>query len=86
MWAMLLAVHRHNRQTEPRINTVACPGLGTGVGRMPFPEAARQMALAYRNFLSPPLQITVGFARERQQQVARGGDLGFALPKSLSGW
>jgi O-acetyl-ADP-ribose deacetylase (regulator of RNase III) len=86
MWAMLLAVHRHNGQTEPRINSIACSGLGTGVGRMPFPEAARQMALAYRNFLSPPLQITVGFARERQQQVARGGDLGFALPKSLSGW
>jgi len=86
MWAMLLAIRRHNRDAERRINTVACPGLGTGVGRMPFPEAARQMALAYRNYLSPPASITVQFARERQWHIGRGGDLGFSLPKSLSGW
>jgi len=86
MWAMMLAVHGHNRQAERPIQSIACSGLGTGVGRMPFPEAARQMALAYRNYLSPPTQITVRFARERQQQVGRGGDLGAALPKSMSGW
>ena len=86
MWAMLLAVHRHNRDAERSINTVACPGLGTGVGRMPFPEAARQMALAYRNFLCPPTQITWHFASERQRQIGRGGDLSAALPKSMSGW
>ncbi len=86
MWAMLLAVRRYNRNTERRIATVACPGLGTGVGRMPFPEAARQMALAYRNHLSPPGQITWHFASERQRQIGRGGDLGAALPKSMSGW
>jgi len=86
MWAMLLAVRRHNRRAERLINSVACPGLGTGVGRMPFPEAARQMALAYRNLLTPPAQINWHFASERQRQIGRGGDLGFALPKSLSGW
>jgi O-acetyl-ADP-ribose deacetylase (regulator of RNase III) len=86
MWAMLLAVVRHNQQAERQVKSIACSGLGTGVGRMPFPEAARQMALAYRNYLSPPPQITVRFARERQRQIGRGGDLGFALPKSLSGW
>ena len=53
---------------------------------MPFREAARQMALAYRNFLSPPTQITWPFATEQQRQIGRGGDLGAALPKSMSGW
>jgi O-acetyl-ADP-ribose deacetylase (regulator of RNase III) len=86
MWAMLIAIHQHNRQAEPLIDVVACPGLGTGIGRMPFPEAARQMALAYRHFLSPPRGINWQFAGERQRQIGLGGDLGFALPKSLSGW
>ena len=86
MWAMLLAVHRHNCQAEWPIQSIACSGLGTGVGRMPYPEAARQMVLAYRNYLSPPPEITVQFARERQRQVGRGGDLSAALPKSMSGW
>jgi O-acetyl-ADP-ribose deacetylase (regulator of RNase III) len=85
-WAMLTAVHRHNREAEQPIRSVACSGLGTGVGRMPFAEAARQLALAYRNYLSPPEQITAPFARERQWQIGRGGDLGAALPKSMSGW
>jgi hypothetical protein len=53
---------------------------------MQYPEAARQMSLAYRNFLSPPTQITWHFASERQRQIGRGGDLSAALPKSMSGW
>ena len=76
MWAMLLSIHQHNQQAERRINVVACPGLGTGIGRMPFPEAARQMALAYRHFLSPPRGLNWQFASERQRQIGRGGDFG----------
>jgi O-acetyl-ADP-ribose deacetylase (regulator of RNase III) len=86
MWAMLTAVHRHNRQSNRPIRTVACPGLGTGIGRMPFPEAGRQMALAYRYFLSPPRGLNWQIATQRQTKIARGGDLGAALPKSMSGW
>jgi len=37
-----------------KINIVACPGLGTGIGKMPYAEAAEQMAMAYKNFLNPP--------------------------------
>jgi O-acetyl-ADP-ribose deacetylase (regulator of RNase III) len=85
MWAMLLAVHRHNRQSENPIRSIACPGLGTGTGWMPFPEAARQMALAYRHFLAPPRRLTWHVATERQRQIARGGDLGALLAKREAG-
>ncbi|MBI1258293.1 MAG: phage tail protein [Chloroflexi bacterium] len=80
MWAMLLAVRQHNRIAPHKIETIACPGLGTGVGRVPYKEAARQMAHAYRNFLNPPSSISWHFASERQVQVRFGGDDGFLFP------
>jgi O-acetyl-ADP-ribose deacetylase (regulator of RNase III) len=79
MWAMLLAVRKHNKNNEQKILTVACPGLGTATGRVPVEEAARQMALAYRNYLYPPQLLSWPFARERQQAVRVGGDRGFIL-------
>ncbi|MEH2030583.1 MAG: macro domain-containing protein [Nostoc sp.] len=39
MWAMLLAVRHHNQQARQKINTIACPGLGTGIGRVPYTES-----------------------------------------------
>jgi O-acetyl-ADP-ribose deacetylase (regulator of RNase III) len=80
MWAMLLAVRQHNQQSERDINIVACPGLGTATGGVPYPEAARQMALAYRNFLNPPRAIDWDLASGRQSQIRYGGDHGSALP------
>jgi O-acetyl-ADP-ribose deacetylase (regulator of RNase III) len=59
------------------INIVACPGRGTGVGRVPFREAARQMSAAYKNFLNPPTSIHWNYASQRQLQVRFGGDDGF---------
>ena len=47
---------------------------------MPFREAARQMALAYRHFLKPPQFIDWRYADERQQSVRYGGDFGFNIP------
>ncbi len=85
MWAMLLAVRQHNRlveledQGKPRISIIACPGLGTGTGRVPFDEAARQMALAYRHYLAPPARISWAFASQRQDAVRLGGDLGLMI-------
>ena len=35
MWAMLLSVRRHNQHDQQKIRIIACPGLGTGTGRMP---------------------------------------------------
>lgn len=77
MRAMLLAVRKHNQIAEKKINIVACPGLGTGYGRMPFTEAARQMALAYKTYLNPPERITTPLAFERQQNIRYGGYDGF---------
>ncbi|MBI3651281.1 MAG: macro domain-containing protein [Acidobacteria bacterium] len=74
MWAMLLAVHQHNRQPEPKINVIACPGLGTLTGQVPVAEAARQMALAYRHYLWPLQQINWPDAQTRQQAIGFGGD------------
>jgi len=76
MWAMLLAVRAHNaqpRQSEP-IRIIACPGLGTATGRVPPDEAARQMALAYRHFLNPPVRLDWKVASDRQDAVRWGGD------------
>ncbi|HEY9711353.1 MAG TPA: macro domain-containing protein [Oculatellaceae cyanobacterium] len=74
MWAMLLAVRRHNQHTKQQINSIACPGLGTGIGRVPYAEAARQMALAYDHFLYPPKFLNCIVAGERQLQLWEGGD------------
>lgn len=75
MWAMLLAVRQHNRLQAQLIETVACPGLGTGIGRVPYHEAARLMALAYDHFVYPTKLINNFVAAERQLQIWEGGDL-----------
>jgi len=75
MWAMLLAVRAHNLRAERKIEVVACPGLGTGHGRVPFEEAARQMALAWSNFQQPPASINWNYAAVRQHQVGYGWGL-----------
>lgn len=80
MWAMLLAVRQHNLQSSQRIQIVACPGMGTGTGRVPYAEAARQMAMAYRNFLYPPEELDWDLAMNRQLAIRYGGDFGFHVP------
>jgi O-acetyl-ADP-ribose deacetylase (regulator of RNase III) len=74
MWAMLLAVRRHNQHAERRIRSVACPGLGTTTGQVPFPQAASQMSMAYRNFLHPPAGISWEFAIGRNSEIRSSGE------------
>jgi O-acetyl-ADP-ribose deacetylase (regulator of RNase III) len=74
MWAMLLAVLRHNMESKNKIKVVACPGLGTLTGRVPPMQAAKLMLLAYRNFINPPQNISWPFAQTRQQTIGVGGD------------
>jgi len=52
MWAMLLAIRQHNKTNQRKIGSVVCPGLGTGIGQVPYSEAARQMAIAEAAFSS----------------------------------
>ncbi|MEB3280790.1 MAG: macro domain-containing protein [Lyngbya sp.] len=73
MWAMLLEIRRHNLHHKRKIESVLCPGLGTGIGKVPYSEAARQMALAYDHFVYPPTSINTFFAAERQLQIWEGG-------------
>ena len=74
MWAMLLAVRQYNNKYPNSINSVVCPGLGTGIGRVPYSEAARQMALAYDHFLYPPKWINCFVAASRQLQILEGSN------------
>ena len=80
MWALLRAVHHHNQGDSQYIQRVLCPGLGTGAGHVPPRQAARQMALAYRNYLNPPSYIDWRYADQRQLDVRYGGDMGFDIP------
>ncbi len=73
MWAMLLAVRKHNHDRPDRaIQTIACPGMGTGIGQVPYGEAARLMALAYDHFRYPPKVINTFVAAERQLAIWEG--------------
>ncbi|MBR0840912.1 macro domain-containing protein [Bradyrhizobium liaoningense] len=51
--AALIAVLTHNAGGDEAIRSLLVPGLGTGIGAMPPPRAARQMRLAYDSILAP---------------------------------
>jgi len=68
MKAMLLAVESFNK-IEQRINSVVCSGLGTGAGRVPPKEAAREMVKAYTNFIHRPDHLVWPFAVNRYKNI-----------------
>ncbi|MGL6074551.1 MAG: macro domain-containing protein [Fimbriiglobus sp.] len=72
-WAALLAIQAHNRSGADRIEVVAMPAMGTGFGGVPFREAARQMAAAYRHLLEPPHRLDWDFVVERQLSICYDG-------------
>lgn len=69
MFAMLRAVANHNKSSKVRIEKVLCPGLGTATGRMPLKEAARQMSLAYNNFMMPTTNMKWRNLQRRNQEI-----------------
>jgi O-acetyl-ADP-ribose deacetylase (regulator of RNase III) len=68
-WAALLAVEAHNRAGGPEVGVVGLPAMGTGFGGVPFGEAARQMAAAYRHYREPPHRLDWDFVVERHKAV-----------------
>jgi O-acetyl-ADP-ribose deacetylase (regulator of RNase III) len=72
-WSALLAIHAHNLDSDRKIEVVGFPALGTGFGGVPFGEAARQMAAAYRHYLAPPHRLDWDFVVERHKAVCDDG-------------
>jgi O-acetyl-ADP-ribose deacetylase (regulator of RNase III) len=81
LWAALTAVHRHNRTASRKIDSLACPGLGTGTGGVDSPEAALQMCLAYEHYNHPPKFLNSSVAQDRHEKIHYGGRWGFANPR-----
>lgn len=74
MKAMLEAVDRFNKadSSGAPLQRILCPGFGTSTGRMPVKEAARQMAVAYKGFVTPIRTINWQIAQNRHFDVSFG--------------
>lgn len=67
MRGILLTIEAHNREVrleDERIGSVATPGLGTGVGKMPPERAAFQMYTAYRSVTLGDLEWTKSLEKQ----------------------
>ncbi len=73
-WAALIAVYRHNVTKEQKINSVVFPAMGAGFGGVPYPEVARQMAVAYNHYLNPPHRQDWDMVAARQKAIAYDGN------------
>ena len=67
-WAALIAIYRHKCDGET-IASVVMPAMGAGFGGVPFDEVARQMAAAYRHYLSPPPRMNWDMVAARQKAI-----------------
>ena len=72
-WAALIALHAHNLRSEQEIEVAAFPAMGTGFGGVPFDEAARQMAAAYKHYLNPPHRLDWDRVIELQKSLCYDG-------------
>lgn len=60
--AILEVCQKHNAENSKKIQTILCPGLGTGEGRMPVEICARQMKAAYAVCIRGEKLLTGGLA------------------------
>lgn len=72
-WAALVAVYRFNVENGHPIRTVAFPAMGAGFGGVPYSEVARQMAAAYRHYLSPPHRLDWDTVIDRHKAISYDG-------------
>jgi O-acetyl-ADP-ribose deacetylase (regulator of RNase III) len=75
MRAALVAVLRHTAAGSSSIRSLAVPGLGTGVGGMPYQEAGEQMRTAFDNVIGG-----------RWRQVVHPAMAPYALKKKRVNW
>ena len=72
MWAALIAIHQHNKLTlnvESQIRSVACVGLGCGIGNVTPESCAKQMALAWQNYQNRLLLSTALCRRAQNTNI-----------------
>lgn len=72
-WASLIAVYRYKAKHRDSIESVAFPAMGAGFGGVPYTEVARQMAAAYRHYLSPPHRMDWDMVADRQRTIHYDG-------------
>ncbi|MCO7225946.1 macro domain-containing protein [Pleionea sp. CnH1-48] len=60
--AILQSVKQHNQMSGRKIQSILCPGLGTGEGKMPAELCAKQMYLAYQTVIGGNILKTGGLA------------------------
>jgi len=72
MKAILLTALRHDQ--VPGIASVAIPGLGTGVGALPYDTAAMQMWLAYSEVVQGGVSYPRDFGEAQKRHVALNPD------------
>ena len=72
-WASLIAIYRHKAVSDTPIKTVVFPAMGAGFGAVPYLEVARQMAVAYRHYLSPPPRMDWDMVANRQKAIHYDG-------------
>lgn len=73
-WASLVAIYRHNLSSDTPIKSVAMPAMGAGFGYVPYPEVARQMAIAYDNYLHPPSELDWEVVTDRHRRLSYDRD------------
>lgn len=67
--AALIAVNKHNRESENKIDILLMCGMGTGCGEMDYNIAASQMAMAWKNLRNVPDKITWSYAQIREEDI-----------------
>ena len=52
--AILIAIKNHNQKNSTKIESIVCPGLGTGIGSLDPRKCAAQMKVAFSYLSKPP--------------------------------